>query len=374
AQAGEGAAVDQAEGALVGDVASDHAGPAVESSAQGLRRLWGEEIEKMEAEVIVPGGAKQLAADTALALILAKQGRDHASQQPQILRRRAVLQPAVVLPEDDVQHPVQPILDTPVPTAGAAQLRGAAPTAADVVRHLEGLLATLPSGANHPDERLQIHPVGPRAQPLQVIQHQAHLLLFASVTTHLPEAHVVGVAHEVGLDGRIHAGAEVRFQGGLVALDLQQIIRPAAADRLGDVRLATQGIDRYQRPLQFQQAQQLGDGGDLVGLVLDRDLPQGQAVGPDPATDQMQAGAVGAPAAPEACAVDLHLGDAQAVTDGVDPGGETILEDGGCEVAEEVTEGVVGGDAVRQTQAQGAQPGFLGAAEGGHVLEAVGTG
>src|SRR5262249_28174413 len=70
----------------------------------------------------------------------------------------------------------------------------------------------------------------------------------------------------------------------------------------------------------------------------------------------------------------LHLGDAQAVTDGVDPGGETILEDGGCQVAEEVTKGVVGGDAVRQTQAQGAQPGFLGAAEGGQVLEACGTG
>ena len=87
----------------------------------------------------------------------------------------------------------------------------------------------------------------------------------------------------------------------------------------------------------------------------------------------MQAGAVYTPAAPQGLAIDLDVADAQVDADGVDPGSEAILEDAGCQVAEEIAEGVVGGDAVRQQQAQGAQPGFLGAAESGEILEAFGT-
>ena len=79
-------------------------------------------------------------------------------------------------------------------------------------------------------------------------------------------------------------------------------------------------------------------------------------------------------AATQGLAIDLDLLDSQAVADGVDPGGEAVLEDGRGQVAEEVAEGIVGGDAVGQGQPQGTQPGFLGAAKGGHVLEAFGPG
>ena len=64
----------------------------------------------MEAEVIVPGSTPQLAADAALALVLAEQRGRYPPPQPQVRRRRAVLEPAVVLPEDHVQHPVQAVL------------------------------------------------------------------------------------------------------------------------------------------------------------------------------------------------------------------------------------------------------------------------
>src|SRR4051812_14892905 len=47
----------------------------------------------MEPEVIVPGGTPQLAADAALALVLAEQGGRYPAQQTQVLRRRAVLEP-----------------------------------------------------------------------------------------------------------------------------------------------------------------------------------------------------------------------------------------------------------------------------------------
>src|SRR4051812_29198143 len=117
----------------------------------------------MEAELVVPGGPPQLAADAALALLLAEQGGDYPAQHPQVLRRRAVLEPASVLPEDDIQHPVQPVLDPPVPAGGAAQLPSTAPAAADVVGHLEALPAALPAGPEHADEGLHVGPLLPGA-------------------------------------------------------------------------------------------------------------------------------------------------------------------------------------------------------------------
>ena len=98
----------------------------------------------MEAEVIVPGGPPQLAADAALALVLAEQGGGYPTQQTEVLRCCAVLEPTVVLPEDHVQHPVQTVLDAPVSPGGAAQLLRAAPAATDVMGDREGFLAAFP--------------------------------------------------------------------------------------------------------------------------------------------------------------------------------------------------------------------------------------
>src|SRR5205085_10165850 len=99
---------------------------------------------------------------------------------------------------------------------------------------------------------------------------------------------------------------------------------------------------------------------------------QGQSVGPGPGADQAQAGAAHAPAAVEGLAVDLHVVEAQPGAGGVDPGGKAVLEGTGGQVAEDVAEVVVGRDTGGQGQAQPAQPALLGAAEGGHVLEALG--
>src|ERR1700677_242513 len=106
----------------------------------------------MESELIVPGGAEQLATDTALAVVLAEQGCHHASEHPQVLGRRAILEPTVVLPEDHIQHPVQTVLDTPMSARGVTQFRRAAPAATDVVGDLEGVLAPFLFGPRHADD------------------------------------------------------------------------------------------------------------------------------------------------------------------------------------------------------------------------------
>src|ERR1051326_8883041 len=118
----------------------------------------------MESEFIVPGGAAQLATDTALTVVLAEQGHRHTPEHSHVFRRRAILALTVVLPEDHIQHPVQTVLDTPVAPGGAAQFLCGASTAADVVGHLEGFLVPFPFGPGHP-ERGRTGPPFPLACP-----------------------------------------------------------------------------------------------------------------------------------------------------------------------------------------------------------------
>src|SRR5215470_9688226 len=326
----------------------------------------------MQAEVVVPGGAELLAADAALAVVLAEQRSRHAAEHRQVLGGGPVLEPAVVLAEDDVEHPVQPVLYPPVQPGSAAQLLGAASAAADVVGHLASLHAADPPEPRHPDDGPQVRPVVPPADPAQVVQHAAGPLLLATVPARLAQVQVVLEPLEVGGEGGLEGGDDVRLQRRLVALDLQQVVGPALADGLGNVRLAAHGVDAHQRALQLQQPQQPGDGGDLVGLVLNGHLPQRQAAHPGPGADYVQAGLAQPAAAAQRLAVDLDVVQAQPGAGGADPGGEAALEDVGGEVAEDVAEGVVRRDAVRQGQPQRQQPVALGPAEGGDVLEALG--
>src|SRR5262245_5498648 len=119
----------------------------------------------MESELIVPGRPQQLAADTALTPLAAEQGRSDPTQQAQVLRGRAVLEPAVILPKDHVQHPVQAVLDAPVASRRAAQFLSAATPAADVMGHLEGFLAPFPRRPRYPHDGLHIDPLLTRTQP-----------------------------------------------------------------------------------------------------------------------------------------------------------------------------------------------------------------
>src|SRR5262249_59894028 len=110
------------------------------------------------------------------------------------------------------------------------------------------------------------------------------------------------------------------------------------------------GVDAHQRPVQVQQLQQLGDGRDLAAPGRHGHLGQAQAALGRPGADQVQAGAAGAGAAAQGLAVDGDVAPAQGVTDGVDPGGEGVLEGQGVQGGEDAVEGVVAGGAVGQLQ------------------------
>ena len=64
----------------------------------------------------------------------------------------------------------------------------------------------------------------------------------------------------------------------LVLLHRQHVIGPASCDLLGNLPLAAHGVNGHDAVVQIQQVQQLGNGGDFVGLRLSLDLTQGQSL------------------------------------------------------------------------------------------------
>jgi len=65
---------------------------------------------------------------------------------------------------------------------------------------------------------------------------------------------------------------------GLVALQCQHVVAPALHNLRGNVLLASRGVDRDDSVLHVDNVQQFWDRGNLVGFLLGRHLPQGDAV------------------------------------------------------------------------------------------------
>lgn len=65
---------------------------------------------------------------------------------------------------------------------------------------------------------------------------------------------------------------EMTPRGGVVLsvvrLEHQQVVGLAIQNPLGDILLTTHGIERHQGIFQHQTVQQLGNGRDLVGLIV----------------------------------------------------------------------------------------------------------
>ena len=78
----------------------------------------------------------------------------------------------------------------------------------------------------------------------------------------------------------VEVGLDVGFQGGLVALEGEQVVGLVGDDLVGDLDLAAHGVDGDQGALELlglgELVEQLGNGGDLVGLLRHADLGQGQ--------------------------------------------------------------------------------------------------
>jgi len=93
---------------------------------------------------------------------------------------------------------------------------------------------------------------------------------------------------------------------GLVLLEREHVVPAAVENGSGDGGLRSHGVDGDQGAGQLQALQQQRDGGDLVGLLRHRFLPQHEPLRRRPGRDRMQRAAALGPgmAAPRGLAVD----------------------------------------------------------------------
>ena len=124
--------------------------------------------------------------------------------------------------------------------------------------------------------------------PVGVMQDRITAILFPAMAALPRLIRVVLHADKILLAGIDQGLLNVVQQVFLIVLHRQHVIAAAVDDLLGDGFLATHRVNGHQGAMQVQQFQQLGNGGDFVGLAIHRQLAQEQVVLAGPGADDMQ--------------------------------------------------------------------------------------
>src|SRR3954452_40762 len=271
--------------------------------------------------------------------------------------------PAVILPEGDIENPMQGVLDTPVAANGLGQdgriVAAAGEEVADLGLGFVGAVDT----ADRLD-RQQRAQIGPFVQRLELCASWAH--------ENAP-AHQATMAVVKGVESRPTGGTaaetstfEMSLCGlegtAVIGLQRQEIVGALGPDPRGNVLLASHRVERHDGALEMQGVEQLRDGGDLVRLAVDLALAEHQSLITGPGADQMQRTVIvtAAAGAPDGLAVDRHHLALDLACQRLCPSHEAALERVRIDQHEDPPERIVRGDTVRQVQ-KGLQPGLLAA-------------
>ena len=129
----------------------------------------------------------------------------------------------------------------------------------------------------------------------------------------------------------------------VVALEGQQVVRLGVADGDGDLFLAGHGVEADHAALHVDVVQQFGNGGDLVGFRIDKQLTECQSAGRGPRADEVERiGLVRrGEAAVQRLAVDGHQFLAEPLAQRSGEFDEASAERLGIERGEDAPEGVV---------------------------------
>jgi hypothetical protein len=199
---------------------------------------------------------------------------------------------AFVFAQDDVEDPMQAVLDAPMLACGTGEPGGVRSDRADVEAGLAGsrLAGLLAHGLDHGDAG--------QIRPLRMALAQPGDVAGDPVAAKL-DAAMIGIGRLMG--GPASRGAifeaggallaeeigDVAMKSRLVVLERQQVIGAPVANSGGDLLLAADGIDGDDGALEIQQREKLGDGGDLVLLGADGELTQHQALPGRPGRDHV---------------------------------------------------------------------------------------
>jgi hypothetical protein len=123
-------------------------------------------------------------------------------------------------------------------------------------------------------------------------------------------------------------GGDLAVEGFVVGLEGEEVVGSGEVDLLRDLFLAAHGVEADGGASHFELAQELGHGGDSVGLAVDSQLAEGEAAAVGPGADEVEAAVRVAlvEAVAQRLAVDGDESACQIGTDGADAGDEAFDE------------------------------------------------
>ena len=272
--------------------------------------------------------------------------------------------PALIFVEAHIERPMQRVLDRPVTAHGAGEGGSVSPEAADIEAPLGGDLAlAFTSAFDHPD-RTEVCPLVMGSEPGDFFGDPVAARLSPSVA-------LCGGFQEVVSDAGKAVGLRVLketlhlpMQAALVALERQDLVGRSFADGLGNLPLATHGINGHDSARQIQGAQQLGNGRNFVPLGSDLALAENPPVFARPSTDHVDGFAtLGAVmAAAQSLAVNGDNLGGKSLAQAARPVGESLRKLPRIEQGKDTPEGIMTGDAVGQLE-KARQPSAFGFSE-----------
>src|SRR5271157_1569509 len=175
---------------------------------------------------------------------------------------------AIVLPEGDVELPMQVVFDAPMRPAGGEKARRIGRQRGDIEPRFGRGRTALFVGAHRGDRG-----DGAQARPLRMplgepscVGGPGHALLDPAVTGfNLPVREPGTRERRVGEEI-----SDIGMEGALVFFEREDIIGLLLDDLGGDGLLRPDRVDGHNRALDRQHVEKLGDGGDFIALGFDR--------------------------------------------------------------------------------------------------------
>ena len=293
---------------------------------------------------------------------------DDLFQAGEIVSRKVFAHCCGVFAEVYVEHPVQPIFDSPMTANRFSKRFSRHQPRRDIVTALQ--IRRFATDNAQGFDRCQHLAVGParRIHFARIDSNPSTLDDQAAMGfLDLFEA-MSGLTQGIALIQRkpiLERGQQRR----LVAFDRQQVIRLFCDNRFGDLGLATHRIDGHQVALDQQGVQQFGDRRDLVTLLSHLLLTQNDAQVGGKGADQVNRSRLAIARTSHGLAIHRqgapHRGD-----EAGNPTPKGIFERLGVQDAKHPIEGVVRRNAIRQRQ-EAFQPGLFLRRPEGHIFKCV---
>ena len=309
--------------------------------------------ENIEEVIVVPTSFETSGLDAHLGgLFLFQEIKGHVAQDSEVLWGMGFANAAVILPEGDIQHPVHRVFNAPMRAHGRAQLSSLSPQATEKVARFPGRFALNPAltfdqgqtGEALP-ERFVGQPVNVRHGPSATGFHSPMIAIhaFRKAMRDAPEPDLSGIFEEK---------LNLLLQRPVVAFQGEYVIASLVDDLLRNLFLAAHSVHGHNTTRQLQQLQQLGNGRNLIGLVIHFDLSQHQVIGAGPGTHHVNGGSArgAVKGVAQGLAVDgndLSLGE---IPDSLNPVDEAVLELPRVQASKDTGKGIMGRDPIGQVQ------------------------